>query len=196
MITQLSELNPNAHYTYADYLLWKFKERVELIKGTIREMAAPNVRHQRISALLSRKLGNLLDNHSCDVFSAPFDVRLPLPPHRITTDKVDTVVQPDICVVCDQSKLDERGCIGAPEIAIEILPPGNAKREMKEKYNLYEAAGVQEYWVIDPVHDIVFTYILNPDNQQFVPGRPLTDEDTLQSTIFEGFSLSLEEVFK
>lgn len=194
-VIDLSQLDQSLHYTYADYLLWKFKERVELIKGSIREMAAPNVRHQRMSALLARKLGNFLDHRSCDVFSAPFDVRLPLPAHKVAADKVDTVVQPDICVVCDQSKLDERGCIGAPELVVEILSPGNSKREMKEKFNLYESAGVQEYWVVDPEHDIVFTYILDTATRLFVPGRPLTDEDHLQSAIFEGFSLDLESLF-
>jgi Uma2 family endonuclease len=196
IITDINQLDANAHYTYADYLLWQFRERVELLRGHFQQMAAPNVRHQRISSEIARKLGNHLEGRNCDVFAAPFDVRLPLPPHRIKTDKIDTVVQPDICVICDPSKLDERGCIGAPELVVEILSPGNSKREMKDKLNLYESAGVLEYWVIDPEHEIVLTYTLDQNTGVFVSGRPLTDEDTLKSVVLEGFSMELNPIFK
>ncbi len=195
VITDIQQLNPEAHYTYADYLVWHFKERVELFRGKLRQMAAPSVKHQRLSATLSRAIGNHLDGKKCDVFSAPFDVRLPLPPHRTTSDKTDTVVQPDICVVCDRNKLDERGCIGAPELVIEILSPGNAKNEFKYKFSLYESAGVLEYWVIDPEHLIVLSYALDIVTQMFVAQRPLTIEDTLTSTIIEGFSMELSQIF-
>ena len=196
IITDINQLDTNAHYTYADYLLWQFRERVELMRGHFRLMAAPNVRYQRISAEITRRLGNYLEGKNGDVFSAPFDVRLPLPPQRIKTDKIDTVVQPDICVICDPSKLDERGCIGAPELVVEILSPGNSKREMKEKFDLYESAGVLEYWVIDPDHEMVLTYILDPVTLAFVSGRPLTDEDTLKSIVLDGFSMDLNLMFR
>lgn len=110
-ITSLDQLDLNVRYTYADYLKWQFQERVELIKGFIRQMAAPSVQHQRISARIQGPLWSFLKNQQCDVFSAPFDVRLPLPAHRIKVHKVDTVVQPDLCIVCDRQKLDERGCL-------------------------------------------------------------------------------------
>jgi hypothetical protein len=168
LITDIAQLDPKADYTYADYLLWQFKERVELFRGKLRQMAAPSVKHQRLSSILS---------------------------HRITSEKTNTVVQPDLCVVCDRNKLDERGCIGAPELVVEILALGNSKKEIKEKYELYESAGVSEYWVIDPEHFVVYSYRLNKESQQFVASRPLTDEDALTSAVLEGFSLDLSRIF-
>ena len=195
LITDITQLDPKADYTYADYLLWQFKERVELFRGKLRQMAAPSVKHQRIVSTIHGNIWVLLQNSKCDVFSAPFDVRLPLPPHRITSEKTNTVVQPDLCVVCDRNKLDERGCIGAPELVVEILSPGNSKKEMKEKYELYESAGVLEYWVVDPEHFVVFPYQLDKESQLFVASRPLTDEDALTSAVLEGFSLDLSRIF-
>ncbi len=195
MIDNLAQLDFDAHYTYADYLLWQFKERVELIRGKLRLMSAPSVKHQRASALLMRLLGNHLEDSQCDVFSAPFDVRLPALPYQLEAGKVDTVVQPDICVICDRAKLDEQGCVGAPDLVIEILSPGNSKREMKEKFNLYESAGVREYWVIDQEHLLVFSYVLNEITGEFEASKPLTEEDTLQSAVINGFSLPLQRLF-
>jgi len=195
VITDINQLDQNGYYTYGDYLLWQFKERVELFRGKLRKMAAPNVRHQRIASNIHGSIWVLLQQNQCDVFSAPFDVRLALPPHRSSPEKTDTVVQPDICVVCDRSKLDERGCIGAPELVVEILSPGNSKKEMKDKLDLYESAGVLEYWVIDPEHSIVHAYTLDPVSKQFVAARPLTDEDVLRSSVLENYALPLDKIF-
>lgn len=196
MITSLDQLNYKKRYTYNDYILWQFKERVELLKGYLFPMAAPNVRHQKISGTLYLALGNFLLSKQCDVFSAPFDVRLPLPANRIKGDKIDTVVQPDLCVICDKAKLDKQGCIGAPDLIIEILSPGNSKREMKDKYELYQEAGVLEYWVVDPVHNLTFAYYLDVVTHKFVPTLPvLTDEDFLESKVFEGLEIDLSRIF-
>src|SRR5690606_15294096 len=119
-------------YTYADYYSWKFKERVELLKGKILKMSpAPSRQHQKISADISFELRKFLTGKTCQVFYAPFDVRL----ERVKNDKlIQNVVQPDICVICDLTKLDDRGCSGAPELIVEILSPGNTKKEMKYKF--------------------------------------------------------------
>src|SRR4051812_31970222 len=109
-------------YTYADYLKFKFEERLELLKGRIMKMAAPNTSHQSISMKLSFSLYNFLQDKTCSVFHAPFDVRLPIQ-NRKKDYEITTVVQPDLCVVCDVSKVDEKGCCGAPDIIIEILSP-------------------------------------------------------------------------
>jgi Uma2 family endonuclease len=198
MITSLSQLNFDAHYTYADYLIWKFQERVELLKGKISLMAALSVKHQRVSGDLFFIIRNHLakKNSRCDVFSAPFDVRLPLPIHRIKDNKIDTVVQPDLCVICDQSKLDEKGCIGAPELIIEILSLGNSKKEMKAKFELYENAGVQEYWVIDPEHNLAFCYYLDEQTHKYIPSLAFTDDEEIKSKVLEGLVLNLEELFR
>ena len=146
VITSLDQLDPDGTYTYADYLLWQFQERVELLRGKIRQMSAPSVKHQRISIRFSRLLANALWQTPYQVFAAPFDVRLL---QTREDNQVTTVVQPDLCVICDSSKLDDRGCNGAPDlIIIEILSPGNSRTEMKDKFELYQEAGVLEYWVV------------------------------------------------
>jgi Uma2 family endonuclease len=196
MITSLDQLNSNGYYTYADYLMWRFKERVELLRGRLFEMAAPNVKHQRILVKLTVRLENTLEKKPCSVFVAPFDVRLPLPSEKLTGNKTDTVVQPDLCVICDESKLDKQGCVGAPDLVVEILSPGNSKKEMRQKYFIYEAAGVREYWIFDPEHNAVFVYFLDKNTQKFVAVSPVfTDEDVLTSCIFPDLKIDLSEVF-
>ena len=195
MITELSQLDPEAHYTYADYLLWQFQERVELIKGRIRQMAAPNVRHQRISGKIQRELSWFLKSQRCDVFAAPFDVQLPLPMHRMKGTKMNTVVQPDLCIICDREKLDERGCIGAPDLIVEILSPGNSRKEMRDKYELYQESGVTEYWVVFPSEQVLQRYILNADGI-YQPQLPNVDGDVVSVTFLPEFALMVSEIFE
>lgn len=196
MITSLNQLDLNKTYSYSDYILWQFKERVELLKGQLFPIAAPNIVHQRISSNLHIKLGIYLANQQCDVFHAPIDVRLPLPTHRATKKKIDTVVQPDLCVVCDASKLDKQSCVGAPDLIVEILSPGNSKREMKDKFELYEEAGVLEYWIVDPEHKAVFLYTLDKNSNKYTTQLPaLTDEDVLKSQVLEGLEVDLSTIF-
>ncbi len=195
-ITSLEQLDLTKRYTYADYMRWQFKERVELLKGWIWPMAAPNAVHQEISFNFSGLLWAYIRNKACKVYVAPFDVRLPLPSNKVNsdTDKMDTVVQPDLCVICDLSKIKKQGCVGAPDLVIEILSPGNSKREMRDKYELYEAAGVLEYWIVDPDRRNVLVYVLT-DGRFANASRPLTDEDVLQSSIFPNLAINLTQVF-
>jgi len=189
---QLSDLDVDKTYTYADYLQWTFDERLELIKGKIFKMSpAPGSVHQRLSHRLSRWIGNYLDDKKCEVFFAPFDVRLP----RTSKDnkQIVTVVQPDVCVICDPKKVDEKGCLGAPDIVVEILSPGNNKKELQNKYEVYEEAGVLEYWIIQPVEKTFMRYVL-VDNQ-FQPSRLLTAGQHIETPILPGFVLDLEELF-
>jgi len=124
-------------YTYADYLRWTIEERLELIKGKIFKMSpTPSSAHQRVSQWLNKELLIFLDGKTCEVFTAPFDVRLPKKSKR--DEDIVTVVQPDLCVVCDPSKIDKRGCIGAPDIVVEVLSPSNNRKELKNKYEVYE----------------------------------------------------------
>lgn len=194
-ITSLDQLDLNKVYSYSDYLNWQFKERLELLRGKIALMSpAPNRRHQEIAIELQSTIWNFLQNKSCKVFPAPFDVRLPKPGNQASDSSVYTVVQPDICVVCDPAKLDEQGCIGAPDIMVEILSPGNSKREMKDKYDLYEEAGVQEYWIVSPAERTVFVFVLNAEGQ-FIGQQPLTDEDFLTTPLLPGLKIALAQVF-
>ncbi|MCB0628392.1 MAG: Uma2 family endonuclease [Saprospiraceae bacterium] len=194
-MTNPSRLDADKQYSYADYLLWQFKERVELIRGRIFKMSpAPSTTHQKVSRQLSLQLFAFFDKKkSCEAFSAPFDVRLPIGNTR-KDDETFTVVQPDLCVICDLDKLDEKGCLGAPDLIIEILSPGNSKREMREKFEVYEESGVQEYWLVNPSDKTVLIYVLN-DDREFVGLQPLTEDQIARSRTFPELEIRLNEVF-
>jgi Uma2 family endonuclease len=181
-------------YSYADYLTWQMDEMVELIKGKVfkRDAAAPSLSHQKVSIRLSAIFYNFLQGKSCQVFHAPFDVRLPVKSKK--NQDIDTVVQPDLCVVGDTEKLDDAGCLGAPDLVVEILSPGNNQRELKNKYEVYEQAGVLEYWVIHPNEQTLLIYTLEGGHYQ--PSRLFVSGDTVQSSCIPGFSLKLEEIFE
>ena len=188
----VEQLDPNGYYTYSDYLEWTFPERVELFKGKPFQMSpAPNRRHQTISQRMSAHMFFYFSQSGCDIFSAPFDVRLPV---SLKLDKVDTVVQPDICVVCDKSKLDKQGCNGAPDLVVEILSPGNEPHEMREKFTLYESSGVREYWLVLPESETVIPYILDEGNT-YIGLQPKTHSEQLISHVFPELSLNLTTIF-
>lgn len=127
-ITDISQLDFKKQYTYADYLTWRLSERVELIKGWIYKMSpAPKRRHQKISWRLERCVDDFLKNKQCEIYHAPFDVRLKKNKDR--EGEINTVVQPDICVICDLEKLDDAGCLGAPDLIVEILSDSTAKKD-------------------------------------------------------------------
>lgn len=196
MITSIDQLDFDKRYTYSDYILWKFQERVELLKGKLSKMASPSANHQTIVHNLDGLFWYHLRNQPCRTFPAPFDVRLPLPKHRVSDDKIDTVVQPDLCVVCDKSKIKKNSCVGAPDLIVEVLSPGNSNKEMKQKFELYEEAGVLEYWVVNPENRFVLVYNLDIEKGKFTAILPpLTDEDILKSNVIEGLEIPLSEVF-
>lgn len=180
-------------YTYADYIKWKIEDRLELFKGKIFKLAAPNTTHQVISGNLYLYLRTFLFKEACKVFIAPFDVRLPVK-NRKKDNEISTVVQPDLCVVCDPSKIDERGCCGAPDIMVEVLSPGNTRKEVKLKFELYEEAGIKEYWLVNPVEQNMIVYCLD-DNNKFGGGKIYADGDMLESVILPGFQLNVSDVF-
>jgi Uma2 family endonuclease len=195
MITSIDQLDLNKTYSYADYLSWKFQERLELIKGKIFKMSpAPNVLHQSILTQLQGRIYNVLSDKPCKLFSAPFDVRLYDSKKSKRNEDVFTVVQPDLCVICDPNKLDEHGAIAAPELVIEILSPGNSKKEMKYKYDLYEEAGVLEYWIVDPSYKTVLVFLL--ENGKFIGQHPLIDEDKMVSKLFPELDFLVGDVFE
>ncbi len=194
-ITSLSQLDLNTKYSYADYLTWHFEQSVEIIKGFIFPMASPSRKHQKISGFLNFKIYAFLEKYSCEMYAAPFDVRLLNKEKSAKQNKnVYTVVQPDICVICDESKLDDAGCFGAPDLTIEILSPGNSKKEMKLKKQLYEESGVKEYWIIDPDHETAHQFILK-NKDVFEPPLIYSSDDTLKCFIFEGLEIDLEKLF-
>jgi hypothetical protein len=194
MTTDISQIDLNGTYSYADYLNWNFKERIELIMGKIFKMSpAPAMKHQRIAFRLTMAVGNFFEKHPCQVFFAPFDVRL-MVKNKKTNQAIQTVVQPDICVICDESKLDKRGCLGSPDLVIEILSPGNSKKEMKQKFQVYEASGVREYWLVQPKDCCVFIYTLNEEGK-YIGHRPMTDDEIMHAHIFPEMKIDLAQIF-
>ncbi|MGB1282992.1 MAG: Uma2 family endonuclease, partial [Polaribacter sp.] len=180
MITDINQLDLNKTYTYADYLLWQFSERVELIKGKIFKMSpAPKRIHQDISRNIEFKLFAHLRKQPCKVYYAPFDVRLS---KKKKDQLIETVVQPDICVICDEKKLDDRGCLGAPDLIVEILSPSTKKKDITDKFNLYEENGVREYWIVDPDNQTLLKYVLK--DKKYIGEKILDASEKVTATIF------------
>ncbi len=153
---------------------------------------APNNKHQYILTNLTREVSSFLKNKKCLLYIAPFDVRFPKKSKK--NEDIFTVLQPDLCVVCDHTKLDFAGCIGAPDIVVEILSPSNNKKELKNKYQVYEEHAVKEYWVVSPQDKTFLSYILNEEGK-FVPTRLMVGGDIYTTDILPGFELNLEDVF-
>lgn len=190
----VEEPDPSLSYTYADYLQWKYKERVELIRGRIFKMSpAPNPKHQQVSIRCSVALYNFVKGTVCQVYPAPFDVRLPYK-NKNTHTEINTVIQPDICVVCDPSKIDDRGCCGAPDLIVEILSPGNSRKEVRLKFELYEEAAVKEYWIINPVEENVVVYVLNTAGK-YDGAKMYASGDRIISYAIHGFEIDVSEIF-
>ena len=189
----VEEPDSSATYTYADYLQWKFEERLELFRGKIFKLSAPNTKHQVVAGNLTAALITFLKGKMCKAFPAPFDVRLPVK-NRKKDEEVTTVVQPDICVVCDELKLDNRGCCGAPDLVIEILSPGNSKKEIRLKHELYEEAGVREYWIVYPEEESVAVFLLK-ENNKYDGATLYAGDEMIVSPSIPGFSITLTDIF-
>ena len=187
------DLDLQKRYSYADYLSWMDDKRRELIDGFIKLMTpAPARKHQKISGNLFREISLYLKNKKCQVYSAPFDVRLPK--DSMQPDKIYNVVQPDISVICDPKKLDDRGCIGAPDLIIEIISPATSKRDVHEKYLLYEKSGVLEYWIVYPHEKTVSVFKLK--EKKYHLDAMYAGNDEILPGIFNDLVIKLEEIFE
>lgn len=163
-------------YNYADYLQWPEEQRWELIDGEPYAMTAPQRLHQDIVFELGRQVGNYLQGKTCKGYTAPFDVRLP---RKDEADAdVETIVQPDLSVICDPSKLDKQGCRGAPDWIIEVLSPSTVLKDMNTKRGLYQQHGVQEYWLIHPEERWLMVYTRDEQGRYGQPGVFGMDETT------------------
>ena len=184
-------------YTYADYLTWLDDKRRELINGFISLMTpAPAMKHQQISRQLLLFFGNFLSsNDLCQVFHAPFDVRLPKPETTKEDKEIQTVVQPDICIICDPSKLDDRGCIGAPDLIVEILSPSTSKKDLTDKFKVYEESGVKEYWTVNPNDENIMVFVLDKKGKYQLKGMYAGDM-IIKVSIFDDLEINLEDIFK
>ena len=177
-------------WTYKDYKNWELKpgERYELIDGAAYAMSSPNTEHQLIASILNAEFYNFLKGKKCKAIPAPYDVRL----FYEEDESDDTVVQPDLIVVCDPEKLGREGCRGAPDLVVEILSPSNTAIEMRRKLNIYCEAGVPEVWIIDPEYKDVDIYLL--ESKRYVL-YSLKLGDTLKSPKFSGLEIPLDVLF-
>ena len=187
----MDALQMEKRYTYADYCTWDDDERWELIDGAPYAMApSPSQAHQTILGRLFAQLHNYLEGKPCKAFIAPFDVRLNA---NADGETDDTVVQPDILVVCDDTKLDGKSCIGPPDLVIEILSPSSALKDKAIKFKKYLEAGIREYWIVDPDTKTVSAHIL--ENKRYYV-TTYTNADTAPVHILDGCQVDLSRVFE
>ncbi len=179
------------HFTWADYQQWPDEHRCEIIDGQIYDMTpAPGTAHQEVSANLMYEFCGFFKDKPCKVFAAPFDVRLA--EKKETGNSCSNVVQPDISIICDQKKIDEKGCAGAPDLVVEILSSSTASKDQVKKRRLYERHGVKEYWLIHPIERYAHIYALKDARYEFI--GVFDDEATLESQIFTGLAVKMAEI--
>jgi len=181
-------------YTYGDYLKWPDNERWEIIAGVAYDMSpAPSPKHQEILGELHRQLSNYLFDKNCSVYVAPFDVRFPGADEK--EEEIETVVQPDISVICDPGQIDKKGCLGSPDLIIEIVSPSTAQKDMREKFYTYEKFGVKEYWILHPDEQILMVFKLLANKMY---GRPdiYSPRDEVKVGILPDLTIELSLVFK
>ncbi len=184
---------PSAEYTVQDYLSWNFDEMVELIRGKVFRMSpGPRTKHQGISMYLSVKIFQILEGKSCKVYHAPFDVYLPIKHPK--TGKPNTVVQPDITVICDPDKIKEHGCVGSPDMVVEIISPSTRKKDIQIKHELYEECGINTYWLVFPKEEIIEAFELG-ENGKYQRVGGFSDDDELTTNILPGLKIIVKEVF-
>ena len=190
-------------YSYADYLTWTDNKMREIIDGIVYAFSSPTRKHATAVRTLIVRAFNFIEKRKkkrkakCEIYTAPFDVRLPVN-GETDDDKIYNVLLPDICVICDPSKLEKGGCLGAPDLVVEVLSPSTKNMDLNRKFKLYERAGVKEYWVVDPINDAVTAFILQEDGKY--------DEGTLYETcrgathvpvkMLEGLVIELKELFE
>ena len=200
METAIAIKNTDQKYTYADYLTWNDGQRWELIngeayllQGPVGLAPAPNRLHQELSGALFYQFFAYLKDKPCKVYDAPFDVRLSSET-QASDNYTDTVVQPDIVVVCDKTKLDDRGCNGAPDLVIEILSPSTAAVDFKIKFDLYQRFGVLEYWIVHPAEKTLMVFKLQENGCYGVPDR-YAETGTVLVPLLGDLVIDLAEVF-
>ena len=181
------------YFTYADYLTWEEQEHTELIEGVPMMMAPPSRMHQQISGEIFRQLANYLEGKQCRVYAAPFSVRL-FAQSDTPDNQVSTIVEPDISVICDRDKLDDRGCVGAPDLVVEVISPSSIRHDRLTKFNLYRRAGLPEYWIVSPDEQTVQVCVLQDGSYQTVDlGVP---GDVVKVNVLDGCFIELARVFR
>ena len=188
-------LDLNKRYSYADYLTWLDDVTRELINGFIKLLPAPRLEHALANTQILWSLESIVKKNkgACKVFTAPFDVRFSKD-GETDDNKIYTVVQPDICVVCDLSKLDERGCCGAPDMIVEVISPSTGKKDITEKFAIYEEYGVKEYWIVYPKDKAIHVFLLQ-DNRKYNTGTLYEFGAKVPVHVFDDYLIDLNDIF-
>ena len=181
-------------YTYADYLKFPDDERWEIIEGIPYMQSAPTWQRQSISRELMLQFGEYLRDKQCQVFAAPFDLRLPEVEARDNDEDVTNVYQPDLLVICDKSRLKGTGYYGVPSLVIEILSPSTVRIDRLLKFNVYEKAGVKEYWIVEPDTKLVNVFVLQ-DNSRYGRIELYTENDHVKVSVFPELVIDLSGIF-
>ena len=187
----VNEPDMAGYYDASDYLKWTFEGFVELIRGKIYKMSSPASAHQKVSGRLAFAYHKYFEHQICDVWTAPFDVYLIKPGEDYKRTR--NIVQPDICVVCDRKKIKRLGCVGSPDLVIEILSPSNTRKDVDYKFSLYEEYGVKEYWIVHPAEGTIIVNILK--DGRYRPSRPQAKGEILSSVLFRQLTIDLEIIF-
>ncbi len=185
-------LAENVRYTFADVLGWDGPERYELLDGEAVMLATPSRVHQEIVSELTRQFGNYLEGKKCRVYPAPFAVRL-FEKENDSPEAVGTMVEPDVSVICDPDKLDDLGCKGAPDLVVEVLSPSSQRHDRMVKFNLYQRAGVKEYWIADPANQVIQSFAL--ENGVYVIKELGTKDSIMRVHALNGCFIDLSKVF-
>ncbi|MBK9736419.1 MAG: Uma2 family endonuclease [Saprospiraceae bacterium] len=180
-------------YTYADYLKLEFEEMVEIIRGKIFRMSpAPRTNHQTISSNLHYRLRQQLENKICKVFHAPIDIVLPIENKK--RNKSTTVVQPDLCVICNPKIIEEKAVFGTPDFVIEIIGGKQVKKDTQIKFDLYEEAGVGEYWIV--FVDMRFVEVFILEHGKFQRLNTFSEDDIVPIKTLPGLEISIDDIFE
>lgn len=179
------------YYTASDYLKWTFEGFVELIRGKIFKMSSPASAHQIVSRELLRQMIRHFDRQPCQLFHAPYDVYLVR--EGQSYQQTRNIVQPDICIICDRDKIKRLGCVGAPDLVIEILSPSSVRKDINDKFALYEEYGVKEYWIVHPLEGTITINTLETGTYRTL--KPQAKGEILHSVLFPELAVDLETVF-
>lgn len=190
-LPKVEEPDMAGYYTASDYLQWTFEGFVELIRGKIFKMSSPASAHQVVSRELLRQMIRHFDNQPCQLFHAPYDVYLIK--EEQTYRQTRNIVQPDICIICDRDKIKRLGCVGAPDMVIEILSPSSVRKDIDDKFDLYEEYGVREYWIVHPLEGTVTVNVLEDGAYRTL--KPQAKGEILRSVLFPELAVDLETVF-
>ncbi|MBI4647865.1 MAG: Uma2 family endonuclease [Bacteroidia bacterium] len=181
-------------FSYSDYLSWNKDERWEIIYGVAYNMCpAPKRKHQEISGKIFSKFFNYLEGKKCRVYAAPFDVRFA--EKDADNENIFNVVQPDISIFCDRSKLDDKGALGAPDLIVEILSEYTSHKDLNIKLLLYQEYGVKEYWIINPEDETLNVYFLN-QHGRYKLVRIYSREDKVNVILFPDLEIELKNIFE